>query len=120
MPDTFDATELLDSVSNDFEFLCDAVQMLAADSPDMIDELRRSAAAGDAAAAARVAHTLKGMISNFCSPPTYAAALAAEQLTRAGDLSAALTSAVQTLEAKLAALVAELNGFIAERARCGS
>ena len=115
MPSTFNPAELLERVDNDQEFLRETVEMLASDGPQLLDEVRRAADAGDAAGAARAAHTLKGMISNFCSPGAQAAALAVEQLGRAGDL-AALPPAVETLEVRLRALIAELTDFLAESA----
>ena len=68
MPRVFDGAELLERVDNDWEFLGDTVRMLEADGPALLEEIRRSADAGDAASAGRAAHTLKGMISNFCAP----------------------------------------------------
>jgi HPt (histidine-containing phosphotransfer) domain-containing protein len=115
MPSTFNSDELLERVDNDDDFLRETVEMLASDGPDLLDDVRTAAAANDAASAARAAHTLKGMISNFCSPDTQAAALVVEQIGRAGDL-APLPAALDTLEARMTALIAELNDFVAERA----
>jgi HPt (histidine-containing phosphotransfer) domain-containing protein len=115
MPNTFNRDELLDRVDNDDDFLRETVEMLTSDGPDLLEDVRSAAAAGDAAAVARAAHTLKGMVSNFCSSDTQAAALAVEEIGRNGDL-APLPAALNTLQARLHSLIAELNEFVTERA----
>jgi len=111
----FDEKELLDRVDHDVEFLTDTVRMLETDGRALLDEISLAAATGDAPTLARSAHALKGMISNFCSPDTQAAALAVEALGRAADL-APLPVAIEALQARLGALIADLNDFLAERA----
>jgi hypothetical protein len=69
-------------------------------------------AAGDPAGVGRAAHALKGMVSNFCSPETHASAAAVEALGRAGDL-APVPPALEALDAKVHALIAELSDFVA-------
>ena len=115
----FDEKELLDRVDNDWEFLADTVQMLETDGRALMAEIRRAADAGDAQALGRTGHTIKGMISNFCSPSTHASALEVETIGKSGELSAAAT-AVQTLHARLEELIAGLNEVLATRARCAS
>ena len=115
MPRAFDGAELLDRVDNDWEFLGDTVQMLAADGPALLEEIRRAADAGDAPAVGKAAHTLKGMISNFCAPQAQAGALAVEQMGKSGDLSF-LPAALQSLETQVRSLVADLTDFLATRA----
>jgi len=115
MPRTFDEKELLERVDNDWDFLGDAVQMLADDGPNLLVDVRRCAEAGDAPGVGRTAHTLKGMISNFCAAEAQSGALAVEQIGKSGDL-ANIAPALQTLEHQLNALIADLNGFVATRA----
>ena len=115
MPRTFDETELLERVDNDREFLGETVQMLAADGPALLGEIRRAVEAGDAPAVGRAAHALKGMISNFCAPAAHAGAAEVERLGKAGDLSPA-PNALATLESQVNDLVAELTDFVATRA----
>ena len=115
MPRAFDGAELLERVDNDWEFLGDTVQMLAADGPALLEELRRAAGAGDAPSVGKAAHTLKGMISNFCAPDAHAGALAVEQIGKSGDLSS-LPPAIGLLEAQLRGLIADLNDFLTRRA----
>ena len=115
MPRAFDEAELLGRVDNDWDFLGETVQMLVDDGPALLAAVRQSAGAGDAPALARSAHTLKGMLSNFCAPDATASALTVEQMGRAGDLSAVAPS-LQTLEARVNALTADLTDFVATRA----
>jgi len=110
----FDETELLDRVDNDWEFLSETVEMLSTDGRALMAEIHRASDAGDAAALGRAAHTLKGMISNFCAPTAQASAFAVETIGKEGDLSSA-PQAVAALESHLDALTAALNDFVATR-----
>jgi protein-histidine pros-kinase len=110
----FDDKELLERVDNDWDFLTETVQMLAADGPALIGEIRQSVAGGDAAAVGRAAHSLKGMISNFCSPAAHASAFAIEKLGKTGDLSSA-PQAIKALEDQVELLTADLKKFLATR-----
>src|SRR5689334_13367252 len=110
----FDEKELLDRVDNDWDFLADTVQMLQTDGRALMDEIRLAAATGDAAALGRAGHTIKGMLSNFCSPGTQATALEVERIGKAGDLVAA-PAAVDALGARLEELISVLTEFLATR-----
>jgi two-component system, sensor histidine kinase and response regulator len=115
MPRTFDEQELLERVDNDWEFLGETVQLLSTDGPALLREIRRATESGDAPAVGRGAHTLKGMISNFCSPAAHASATEVERIGKGGDLSPA-GQALKTLESELDALIADLTAFLATRA----
>jgi HPt (histidine-containing phosphotransfer) domain-containing protein len=117
----FDENELLARVDNDWEFLGETVQMLATDGRDLMQQIRSAAASGDAPTVGRAAHTLKGMISNFCAPAAQASAFEVEKLGKSGDLAAA-PAAIQALEAQLEALIAALTQFISATrdTRCAS
>jgi HPt (histidine-containing phosphotransfer) domain-containing protein len=119
MSHTFDEKELLERVDNDWDFLGETVRMLADDGPELLKDIRQAAEAGDAPGVGRAAHTLKGMISNFCATDAHAGALAVEQIGKGGDLSA-LSPALQALETQLSGLIADLNVFVGTRSRCGS
>src|SRR3954471_3399028 len=85
----FDETELLARTDGDWDFLADTVDMLTSDGRALMAEVRRAADAADAPALGRAAHTLKGMISNFCAPTAQASAFEVEKIGKAGDLTAA-------------------------------
>src|SRR3954467_653182 len=114
MPKLFDDKELLERVDNDWDFLNETVQMLNTDGRSLMDEVRKAADASDAAALSRSAHTLKGMISNFCAPAAHESAFEVEQLGKGGDLTGA-PAAVATLATQLEALISELNVFVASK-----
>ena len=114
MPLPFDQKELLEKVDNDIEFLTETIQMLASDGPPLMKEIRRASDWKDAAALAKSAHTLKGMISNFCAAGALACAAEVEAIARKGDLSRAPV-AVDELEIALDTLITALNEFVATR-----
>ena len=114
MPQLFDEKELLERVDNDWDFLSETVQMLNTDGRSLMEEVRKAAESSDAAALSRSAHTLKGMISNFCSPAAHASAFEVEKMGKSGELAAA-PAAVSALAAQLDSLIAELNDFVATK-----
>lgn len=114
MGSTFDEKALLERVDGDLGFLDETVQMLEADGRSLMREVRAALAARDAAAVGRAAHTLKGMISNFCSETAQAAALEVEKAGKGGDLPAA-ASAADALARELEILIGELVAFVKAR-----
>jgi HPt (histidine-containing phosphotransfer) domain-containing protein len=114
MPRVFDDKELLERIDNDWDFLADTVQMLESDGRALMDEIRRAVAAADAPAVARAAHTLKGMISNFCAPGPQANAFEVEKIGKSGDLSNA-PPAINVSGDAMEKLIKELNEFLATR-----
>jgi HPt (histidine-containing phosphotransfer) domain-containing protein len=113
--ETFDETELLSRVDNDIGFLAETVEMLSADGPSLMDQLRQAVAAGDAAGVGLHAHALKGMISNFCAPAAQSAAVDLERLGKGGDLTA-VAPGLETLDRHVHALTRELLDFVRARA----
>jgi HPt (histidine-containing phosphotransfer) domain-containing protein len=114
MAQWFDEAELMERVDNDLEFLADTVQMLETDGRALMVELRTAVTSGDAPAVGRTAHTLKGMISNFCSPAVQSLALDVEKAGKAGD-GAGAAAASARLEPELEALLVELVAFVRSR-----
>jgi two-component system sensor histidine kinase/response regulator len=114
MSHVFDQRELLDRVDHDWEFLSETVQLLATDGRALMVQVRQAVDSGDAISLGRNAHTLKGMIANFCSPTALASAFELEKIAKGGDLSPA-PAAVKTLETQLESLIAGLNELLATR-----
>ena len=114
MAQLFDEAELMERVDDDVEFLADTVQMLETDGRALMIELRTAVAGGDAPAIGRTAHTLKGMISNFCAPAVQTLALDVEKAGKAGD-GAGAAAASAKLEPELEALIVELVAFVRAR-----
>ena len=114
MAQLFDEAELMERVDDDVEFLADTVQMLETDGRALMVELKTAIASGDAPAIGRTAHTLKGMISNFCSPAVQTLAFDVEKAGKAGD-GAGAAAASAKLEPELEALIVELAAFVRAR-----
>jgi len=115
MARTFDESELLARVDNDVAFLAETVDMLVADGPSLLAQVRAALAAADAAAVGRHAHALKGMISNFCAASAHGTAHEIEKLGKQGEL-AGVPAALERMESELADLTSELAAFVKARA----
>ena len=114
MAQLFDEAELMERVDDDVAFLADTVQMLETDGRALMVELKTAVASGDAPAIGRTAHTLKGMISNFCSPAVQTLALDVEKAGKADDAADAAAASAK-LEPELEALIVELVAFVRAR-----
>src|SRR4051794_14681994 len=101
----------MERVDNDVAFLADTVQMLETDGRAMMGELKTAVASGDAPAIGRIAHTLKGMIANFCSPAVQTLTHDVEKAGKAGD-GAGAAAASARLEPALEALVVDLVALV--------
>ena len=111
MPDAFDEDALMDRVDGDVEFLEETMAMLEEDSPALLGEIRAAVNAGDAAALAKSAHALKGMLANFCAEPAQAAAAELETMGRQEQL-ADVNAAVARVEEETARLTDALHRFL--------
>jgi two-component system sensor histidine kinase/response regulator len=114
MAETFDEAELMSRIDNDVVFLGETVEMIAADGPVLLEQVRAAVLTGDGPGVGRHAHALKGMISNFCAPQVQACAYELEKLGRSGDVSGA-GPLVERMAERLSALTAELQGFVKAR-----
>jgi HPt (histidine-containing phosphotransfer) domain-containing protein len=76
----------------------------------MMQAVRAALASADAAALSRAAHRVKGSVLTFAAGPASEAALALEQLGRAGTIEGA-DALVGTLEAELDRLCESLKGL---------
>jgi HPt (histidine-containing phosphotransfer) domain-containing protein len=119
MLEVFDHEELMERVDHDWAFLDETVQLLHSDGRRLMAEIKSAAASADGAAVSRSAHTLKGMLGNFCAPEALNAARMVDAIGTKGDFAGA-ASAVAALELQLDRLIAALNEFLATRPQCGS
>ncbi len=87
MSELFDEQALMDRVDGDLEFLGETIALLDEDCPSLLDEIRATASARDAAALVKPAHALKGMLANFCAEPAETAARELETMGREGRLT---------------------------------
>jgi protein-histidine pros-kinase len=114
MAQRFNEQDLLERVDNDIGFLAETVEMLQSDGRSLVAGVKTAIAAADAPAVGRAAHTLKGMISNFCAAEVQALALEVERAGKAGDVAAAAQAAAR-LEPELEGLIGELAAFVQAR-----
>ena len=92
-------------------FVAEIVQMFREDTPPRLEELDACVAAGDAERLAKVAHSLKGSVSNFGAKHLRTLLEHLEAIARSNDLSraAASVAALRTeYDRVLAALAAHL------------
>jgi HPt (histidine-containing phosphotransfer) domain-containing protein len=87
MSDVLDEAQLMDRVDGDVEFLQETVTMLDEDGPELLEQIQAAVSAQDAAALVKPAHTLKGMVANFCAPRAEAAARELERMGREEHLT---------------------------------
>src|SRR5215216_2728756 len=117
MLELFDPEELLERVDHDWAFLDELVQILGSEGRRLIAEAKSAAASSDAPTLERLAHTLKGMIGNFCAPSVADTARSLELNAKSGDLATA-SATVAALEAQLERLIVALQDFLASRPQC--
>jgi HPt (histidine-containing phosphotransfer) domain-containing protein len=96
--------ELLDTFEGDAAFVGELVETFLTRCPILLGEIRSALEAGNASAAARSAHSLRGSIGYFENGDAYAAALQLEQITLqdlpcSPDLLAALENRLGYLDA---------------------
>jgi two-component system sensor histidine kinase/response regulator len=83
----FDPAAALSQVDGDRALLAELVDLLRAESPRMLANLRRSLQANDPTAVERAAHELRGSVSNFGAHPVSQVALDLEVMGRGGALA---------------------------------
>jgi len=114
MAQSFNEVELLERLDNDIGFLAETVEMLATDGRELIVQIRQALSGADAPRLGSAAHTLKGMVSNFCAPQVQADAFDLERIGKSGDLAAA-APVVGKVEREVDALIVELTAFVKAR-----
>ena len=105
--------ELLERVDNDRELLRELLIIFKEDFPRTMRSLESAVAAADLKNAARLSHTLKGMLSSLGGARAAAAASKLEELASAGE-TAPLKSAFDALESQAASLLPELDAYLTE------
>jgi len=111
MPPTFNQAELMDRIDGDVEFLEECIEIFDADSAPLLAKIREAVAARDAEALVTPAHTLKGMLSNFCAAAAEGAARDLEMRGRENELQDC-DAAVTALDDELKRLRTELQTFL--------
>ena len=111
MTPTFNPAELMDRIDGDVEFLEECIEIFDEDSAPLLAKIREAVAAQDAEALVPPAHTLKGMLSNFCAAPAETAAREIESRGRAGELGD-IDAAVDLLQRESEQLRTALQTFL--------
>ena len=117
-PAVYVAETLLARVGGSHAMLAEIIGLFLEDSPKLLDIIRRALAAGDADAAYRGAHTLKGSAGNFDAHVAVALAQRLEARAREGNIEAA-SSAFAALEEEMVSLQTTLKGT-QEALQCAS
>ena len=104
--------ELLTSVGGDHAFVAELIDAYLTDAPIQLGEIDAAAAAGDAAAMVRPAHTLKSSSATLGLQRLAAAARELEMAGRSGALDASVGEAVATVHADWDAGTAALRAWI--------
>lgn len=102
-----DWNEALDQVGGSEDLLVDVAQTFLDLYPEMLDQIRSAAAAGDAAELRRAAHTLKGSVDVFAAREAHDAALALELIGKDERFDEA-PPAIEKVEAATERLVSAL------------
>ena len=113
VPPPIDRVTLLDRCMGDAGFTCMILAKFQSQLGHLTAEVERATAAGDAAAAGRAAHTLKGASANLSAAALQAAAAAVEVAGHRAN-AAALPPLLPPLRAEVARVAAYLPTLMAE------
>ena len=108
----FDPSATLGRVQNDLVFLKEIIQLFAAESSSLLNEVRQSIQRSDAALLERSAHTLKGAVANFGAKPAFEAAYRLEVMGQQSKFARAAEACIE-LEKE----IGRLNQALAQFAR---
>ena len=106
-----DGEALLATVDGDFGLLRTMVNLFLTDTPAQMQAIQAALEANNAGDLYRLAHALKGAVSNFSSEPVTQTALRLEMMGRELDLANA-REAYQELEQMIGRLTPELSAFV--------
>jgi len=112
-----DLPGLLARVENYRELLTELFAMFLEELPGLRKALHDAMGIGDLTQAAKVAHTLKGMLENMSMNRGAVMAASIETAARDGDL-AEVKKAFVSFDAEIAALLTAVDAFIAGKQEC--
>jgi two-component system sensor histidine kinase/response regulator len=110
----YDRRETLARLDGDAALLAEIAAIFLDDGPRQLVRLCESVQSGDADAAYRAAHALKGAVANFCVPAVIGVVEQVERDARAGDLAGAGAS-LETLRREMERFCSALAGEEADR-----
>jgi HPt (histidine-containing phosphotransfer) domain-containing protein len=92
-----DRDALLDRVGGDEDLMREITAIFLAEYPELIQDIERAVAAGDAKGLERAAHSLKGSVSNFGAEAATQAAYRLEAMGRKGQIDEAPAALAELL-----------------------
>lgn len=107
----FGRTEALRMIGDDEELLVEVAALARTEIVRQLGALKAALAAGDAPAARREAHTIKGTVATLGANTVRDVAMAAEHAARDSDLSGAKNHATR-LESLTIRLIGELTAYL--------
>lgn len=111
-----DRVGVLERVGGDRQLLTELVQLFKGHCPGQLNELQQAITAGDPARVERIAHSLKGALSNLGAEPASKSAMRLEEMGRHANLTdaevarVALQSEIARAEKELTLLCCEVDG----------
>ncbi|MGD9720529.1 MAG: response regulator [Pirellulales bacterium] len=105
--DVLDINSLLARVEDDWQLLCEMLELAQESTPRLLEELEHGLARQDARTVERAAHAIKGAMQSISAVPAAQAALAVEELGRSANL-ANVEAAIATLKTQLQHLSAAI------------
>ena len=104
---SFDYRATLSRFADDAGLFKEVAEVFVEDCPRLMDEIRRAVEGRDATALKAAAHAIRGSVAFFTAEAALEAAARLERMGDEGDL-AGLATAMQTLDAEMARLKADL------------
>jgi HPt (histidine-containing phosphotransfer) domain-containing protein len=115
MTAAFGEKALMNEIEGDIEFLEETVAMFVDDTPVLLEEIRSATSSGDTAALVKPAHTLKGLLGNFCASPAENSARKSETMAREG-IPDGVQVELEILDSEVQRLKEALHQFLQARA----
>ncbi len=115
--EVMDLSLALERFDGDEALLREVAGLFLETYPGLLEQIRVALAAGDTQAAAQLAHTLKGSVSNFSAPEAFEAAANLNAVAAQGNLDGAKVALLR-LEDKLARLQKALSVLAAGQTPC--
>jgi two-component system, sensor histidine kinase and response regulator len=110
--------ELLARVGGDHEFLAEVVQLFLNDCPKQLAELSEAVSKQDAVKIQRLAHAVKGQVSNLASETATVAAMRLELMGKEGNIPGAREQ-LSLLEGSIEQLKIALTEICSQRDNLG-
>ncbi|NNE93730.1 MAG: response regulator, partial [Verrucomicrobiales bacterium] len=106
----FDARQFAKNLDEDPAMISQLAALFATEAEGYLEKARVAIESGDAESANRAAHSLKGLVGNYCAAPVYRGAAELEKASAEGELQPTAQSALE----KLAGLVCKLEEELEE------